>query len=196
MEVDDDTNSNTSDDPVVAEYNIFITPQMQEQLYLLQYPTRERKQPYTAANAALPNELRIKPKIGFVEVDIGVTTAANFDKIKGLQWGQALKHAKDSKAKGFGLSSGFGKGNEEGNMKVLVSGDGEGRRRKDDGDVDDMLREFETKKERGGVLVKQTLGGQIKRPEEGKPFYMCGTFRGSKYCHVLLSFLSSSPSSV
>lgn len=171
MEVDSD------DDPVIAEYNIFVTPQLKEQLLLLQYPTRDRKSPYDAAHAALPSELRIKPKSGFVEVDIGVSTTANFDKIKGLQWGQALKHAKDSKAKGFGLSSGFGKGNEEGNMKVLVGG--EGRRKNEDGDVERMLREFDSKMERGSVLVKQTLGGQIKRPEQDRPYHMVGTFKGS-----------------
>jgi DNA-directed RNA polymerase-3 subunit RPC5 len=176
--------SDSDADPVIAEYNVFVTPQLKEQLYLLQYPSRARSTPYDAAHATLPSELRIKPKTGFLEVDIGATTRANFDKLKGLQWGQALRHTKDSKCKGFGLSSGFGKGNEEGNMKVLVSGNGEGRRRKDDGDVDRMLREFDTKIERGDVLVKQTLGGQIKRPEEGRPYYMVGTFRGSEYCHV------------
>ena len=101
------------DDPVIAEYDIFMTPQLNEQLLLLQYPNRKRDAPYDAASRALPSELRIKPHTGFVEVDIGVSTTANFDKIKGVQWGQALRHAKDAKAKGFGMSSGFGKGNEE-----------------------------------------------------------------------------------
>jgi DNA-directed RNA polymerase-3 subunit RPC5 len=123
-----------------------------------------------------------------VEIDIGVSTAANFDKLKGLQWGQSLKHAKDSKAKGFGLSGGFGKGNEGGEMKVLVSG---GRGREED--PERMLRAFEEKIERDAVLVKQTLGGMIRRPEVDRPYHMVGTFRGSEYfeiCHVLLHVLT------
>ena len=179
MEVDPPTD----DDPVIAEYNVYMTPQLKEQLLLLQYHTRERSSPYNAASRALPSELRIKPKTGFMEVDIGVSTTANFDKIKGLQWGQALKHAKDSKAKGFGLSSGFGKGNVEGDMKVLVSG--EGRKKNEDADIERMMREFDTRLDSGRVLVKQTLGGQIKRPEQDRPYHMAGTFKGSEYCHVL-----------
>lgn len=171
MEVD------TDEDPVLAEYDIFLTPQLKEQLLLLQYPNRKRATPYNAEQRTLPSELRIKPKTGFVEIDIGVTTHVNFDKIKGLQWGQSLKHAKDSKAKGFGLSSGFGKGNEEGNMKVLVSGG----RRNDDSEGERGLREFDAKLERGAVLTKQTLGGRIRRPEEDKPYHMVGTVKGSEY---------------
>ena len=195
--MDIDTDIDADDDPVIAEYNVYITPELKEQLILLQYPNRKRHSPYNAEQRALPSELRIKPKTGFVEVDIGVSTAANFDKIKGLQWGQSLKHAKDSKAKGFGLSSGFGKGNEEGSMKVLVSGGEGGRRKNEDADSERMLREFDEKLERGAVLTKQTLGGMIRRPEKDRPYHMVGTFRGSKYslCHVHINhFLSSSDS--
>ncbi|KIW01820.1 hypothetical protein, variant [Verruconis gallopava] len=172
MEVDSD------DDPVVAEYNVYITPELKEQLYLLQYPTRKRQDPFNAEHGTLPTEMRVKPKTGFLEVDIGITPARRFDKLKGLQWGQALKHAKDAKAKGFGLSSGFGRGNElESGMKVLVSGSGSGKGKSG---YEDPLNDFEAQVERGGVLMKQTFGGTIKKPDEGRPYYMAGTFRGNE----------------
>jgi hypothetical protein len=44
------------DDPVIAEYNVFITPRQLEQIYLLQYPNRNRSQAYNDRNGARPTD--------------------------------------------------------------------------------------------------------------------------------------------
>lgn len=173
MDIDEE-----DEDPVIAEYDVFMAPELKHHLYLLQYPNRKRDSPYNNHNQTTPSELRIKPKVAFMELDIEVTAAANFDKFKGLQWGQALRHAKDSGSAGFGMSGGFGKGNRS--TELIVSGRA---RKKGEEDVDKMLLEFDEMARRGRVLSKQTLGGQIMGPTEGKPIYMLGTFKESMQFH-------------
>jgi DNA-directed RNA polymerase-3 subunit RPC5 len=122
----------------------------------------------------------MKPQTGFMELDIATNVTSNFDKSKGLLWGSALKSANDSGAAGFGMASGFGKGSR-GNE--LFGADREkGRKKREPGaqpSGSSRAKRFEDANEAGRVLNKQTLGGQIVRPEEGKPMYMLGTFRDS-----------------
>jgi DNA-directed RNA polymerase-3 subunit RPC5 len=160
---------------VLAEYDVYITPEMQEQIYLLQYPNRSREQPYNARTSTEPTEVRLKPETGFIEVDISNNTEVNFDKTKGLKWGKALNTAKENGAPSFGIASGFGKGTtlETGfsaRKKVAPA----------PRTVDNRLAAFDDANQSGKVLNKQTLGGQVIKPEPGMPQYMLGAFRGSK----------------
>ncbi|TID26039.1 putative dna-directed rna polymerase iii complex subunit rpc37 [Venturia nashicola] len=167
----------TEDDPVIAEYDVYITPELQEQVYLLQFPNRDREQPYNFRHGAQPVEMRMKPKTNFMELDIATNVASNFDKSKGMLWGSAIKTAKESGAAGFGMSSGFGKGNR-GNE--LFNPDKKGKKARDGGQPPlgkTRSERFDDANEAGKVLNKQTLGGQIVLPAEGKPMYMLGTFR-------------------
>jgi DNA-directed RNA polymerase-3 subunit RPC5 len=170
--VDDD-----EDDPIVAEYDVYITPEDEEHIYLLQYPNRERDMPYNVQHESAPTEMRIKPHTGLMEVDVAFGTDHNhFDRIRGVTWGAALKTASDAGLKSFGLAAGFGKGGRPNDLlaadRVQIQPVGEER-------IDDMVADFEDSVEKGSVLEKQTFGGQIIRPEERQPTYMLGAFRGS-----------------
>lgn len=171
---DDDENADDSDpdDPTVASWEVYMTPEIQERLLLLQYPERSRTQPYNDANHQKPLELRIKPNTGMVEVDIPVNVHANYDKEKGVQWGEAMRNSRVLKEGGtYGLAGGLGIG---------------GATKKDEDEMEEdaiphdvLLANFEDANNKGHVLNKQTLGGQIVEPKDGDPIYMLGTFVGS-----------------
>lgn len=173
MAVDDD-------DPVKAEYDVFITPKLAQDIYLLQYPNRERKYPYNERQGTKPTELRIKPKSGFIEVDIPLNVHDRFDKAKGTRWGNDLRKSKESGPESFGLSSGF--------IQYSNTTSGSHRSGRAEQVDEDSDQEMETLKrglfresnDLGLVLNKQTLGGQIVHDEAGKPLYMLGAFRQSE----------------
>lgn len=151
-----------------------MTPEQSEQSFLLQYPNRDRSKPYGQAGEK-PVQMRIKPKTGFMEVDIETNVHSSFDKQKGVQWGQALYQAKESGTDSFGMASGFGKSTRSEHF-----GTDSGANRANAGDTQQALDNFDRSNEEGRVLNKQTLGGQIIRPEKGKPNYMLGAFRGKE----------------
>jgi DNA-directed RNA polymerase-3 subunit RPC5 len=165
------------DDPIVAEYDVYITPESDEHIYLLQYPNRERGRPYNEENKSAPTELRIKPKTGFLEVDVDFGIYHHyFDRTKGVTWGDSVDTAKESGLNAFGVASGFGKGGRTNDLFAA----GAQRRPADEATIDNMVAEFEDTADKGSVLDKQTFGGQIIRPEERQPTYMLGAFRGSE----------------
>lgn len=157
----------------MAEYDIFITPSPDSEVYVLQFPIRHRKDPYDRQHGSTPSEMRFKPKAGFVEVDIDLDPEVHFNKHAGLQWGEAMRRAKTSGLSTFGASTGFGPGA----IKP------EGRRRAVDEYAEPEVERFEEAVTAGKVFHKQTVGGQIMRTSEEKsgPQYMLGTFRGRKY---------------
>ncbi|KAF2754569.1 hypothetical protein EJ05DRAFT_514031 [Pseudovirgaria hyperparasitica] len=159
------------DDPVIAEYDVFITKEISEQLYLLQYPNRHKDLPYNANNDTEPLEMRIKQKAGFVEVDVPIELSSKFDKTKGVRWGEALKQAKDEGQSTFGATAGFDRMPiPRGLARTTTSADPEG-------DIERMVERFPEANRAGRVYNKHTLGGQILKEQEGKPMYMLGAFR-------------------
>jgi len=58
----------SSDDPVVNTYQVFVSDQLKDHLYLLQYPIRNPDEPYY--NQYSPYSARIKPKEGSLEIDV------------------------------------------------------------------------------------------------------------------------------
>lgn len=121
----------------------------------------------------------MKPKTNFMELDIATNVTSNFDKSKGMLWGSAMKTANESGAACFGMASGFGKGNR-GNE--LFNPEKRGKKAREPGQAPGgrtRSERFDDANEAGKVLSKQTLGGQIVLPAEGKPMYMLGTFRQS-----------------
>jgi DNA-directed RNA polymerase III subunit RPC5 len=175
-DIDDD------DDSIVAEYDVYITPESDEHIYLLQYPNRERGRPYNEDYNSAPTELRIKPRTGFMEVDVDFGIYHKyFDRAKGVTWGDSVNTAKESGLNAFGVASGFGKGGRTNDLFAA----GAQRRPADEATIDNMVSEFEDTAYKGSVLDRQTFGGQIIRPEERQPTYMLGAFRGSE-CHVLI----------
>lgn len=122
--------------------------------------------------------MRIKPQSGFLELDLGMSVQSNFDKFKGVTWGEALRMAKESGTNAFGLASGFGKGAR---TNEIFAAERAQLQPLSDERVQSLLGGFENANTRGNVMNKTTLGGQVIQPEEGRPMYMLGAFRGSKF---------------
>ncbi|KAI9751823.1 MAG: hypothetical protein M1815_000902 [Lichina confinis] len=176
---DPEESQDEGDDPVVREYDVFLNDSLSEKLMLLQYPNRDSRQPYTERNYAKPLEFRIKPGAGLVEVDVPMEIFDNYDKEKAIRFGDALKKSTDERAGGsLGLAGGFGVTYGHGR----VGGAGRMPRRghsdqESEVTQDMLLRDFDLAYSLGRVLNKQTLGGQIDPPQDGKPIYMIGAFQ-------------------
>ena len=170
------------DDPVIAEYDVYLTPENVERPYILQYPNRNREQPYNQARHAQPQEMRIKPKAGLLELDVPMTAFQNFDKAKGIRWGNALKRARDSESSTFGLASGFGNtGMRPGSTRADPAASFQGSNDDDNEEnIPDDFNKYESMIDEGRVLHEQTLGGLILPSENGKPLYMLGAFTGGR----------------
>ncbi|KAF1810514.1 hypothetical protein P152DRAFT_100857 [Eremomyces bilateralis CBS 781.70] len=166
--------SNIEDeDPVVAEYDIFIKPTVStsSNIYMLQYPNRPKEKPYDVTNQQ-PLAIRVKPKSGFIEIDLSVGTHSNFDREKGVRWGHAVHESKEEGFASFGPSSGLG---SKGTGAVVhKEADGEDRETL----IMDRLERFATSEARGEVMNKMVVGGQILKQDLGMPHYMLGNVQG------------------
>lgn len=171
-------------DPVVAEYDVFLTDELTERVMLFQYPNRDTAQPLTEANHAKPSGIRIKPNAGMVEVDIPMNLYENFDKDKAIRWGEAIRKSAAERAGGsHGLAGGFGIGASASSGAANPSGSGlGGRNHEADPNVtpEMLLANFATANAQGRVLNKQTLAGQIESVTDEQPVYMVGVFQNSK----------------
>jgi DNA-directed RNA polymerase-3 subunit RPC5 len=181
LEFDDSDYDSDPDDPVIASYDIYLKPQIANgrRVYILQFPNRDQNEPYSAANSCEPTELRIKPESGMVEFDIPIDFENNFDKTKGLKWGGAMSRSEHLKGAGMhGLPAGFGIGSVQSKGKPLTVDDEEKV-------VREALGDFDSAVQKGQVLTKQTLGGQIPQIEQHSPQYMIGTFREGKWLQTI-----------
>nr|POE98779.1 dna-directed rna polymerase iii subunit rpc5 [Quercus suber] len=165
-----------ADDPVTAEYDVYLTPSQAEQIYLLQYHNRPREQPYNQRHNVRPVNLRIKPLSGHLELDIKLTTNNNFNKYQALRWGDALDTAKVVQNPGatFGPAAGFAATRARGAAaRGLVLKDRADREM----DIENKMMEGNEE----STMKVQTLGGQIVKhgdaEEAGKPLYFIGAFR-------------------
>lgn len=175
-------------DPIKASYDVYIKPRISsdKQVYVLQFPNRDSKQHYSVANGSSPFKMRIKPNAGMVEMDVPMDALRNYDREKGIKWGEAIKKSNMSKNGGsHGMPGGFGIGGAQG------SGRGRGRGQNPDDDTLQrrILEDYENAVRREEVLVKQTLGGQCVSSEDTTPQYMIGTFRKSMSAHGIPGFL-------
>lgn len=168
------------DDPVIAEYDVFITPEADanEELYVLQYLNRPAHKPFLKGSA--PSQVRVKEKSGFIEVDVPLPLE-NFNRTAGVEWGEAMRKTKNLGQKAYGMASGF----ERAMPRVARPGaaaDGPSAPAQAPmvTDVDDLrewIHNFDEANEKGHVLNTQTYGGQIIRENGKGPTYMAGTFR-------------------
>lgn len=162
-------------DPIVGTYDIYIKPQISDnsQVYILQFPNRDARSNYSQSHDAQPSKLRVKENAGMVEVDVPIDAWENYDRHKGVQWGQSLNKSSTSKGTGsHGLPGGFGIGGSAG------AGRGRGRGADlDEATHDRLIKDFARSIDTEAVLVKQTLGGQYISNEETTPRYMIGAFR-------------------
>lgn len=166
-------------DPIKASYDIYIKPCISEgrQIYVLQFPNRDANQRYSRDNESHPLKMRIKPEVGMVELDVPMDAWNNYDRGKGLKWGDAVKRSNVLQGGGsHGLPGGFGIGG---------GGSGRGRSKATKPEDEDMMQQriladYASAVQRNHVLTKQTLGGQAVPIESTTPQYMIGTFRQSR----------------
>jgi hypothetical protein len=116
-----------------------------------------------------PQQLRLKPKTGLVEVDIPINTSEFYDDQKGSTYGNAMRKSRLVRSGGgYGMSGGL----SEGPRSVFKTEDEAaalmGRRHSlaDEMDLEEPL-------------AVQTLGGRIVPAGDGDPIYMLGAFRNS-----------------
>jgi DNA-directed RNA polymerase-3 subunit RPC5 len=176
------TATKAEDDPVIAEYNVFITPAIEEQIYLLQYPNRPRHHPYNSQHGATPQDMRIKPKSGFMEVDVKLNTQHNFNKYMALKWGDATRASREihNSSGTYGPAAGL----VGSKPRHLNRGAGLKDTATRELDLENDLRSFREAEQDQKVHATLTLGGQIIKHdgelEVGKPHYFVGAFQGDQ----------------
>lgn len=162
---------------LVGEYDLY-TNQSEKRLMLLQYPNRDVGQPYSDRIGLKPLELRIKPKCGVVEVDVPMIVHFNFDKEKGIQYGQALRKSRVlQEGSSYGLTGGLRSGVS---ATRLRSSNQEENPTPDEPSSEALLENFEDANNKGHVMNKLTLGGRIVPWKDGDPIYLLGVFKGSE----------------
>jgi DNA-directed RNA polymerase-3 subunit RPC5 len=171
------------EDPVTAEYDVYLTPELQEHIYLLQYPNRPRHRPYSKAFGATPQDMRIKPKAGYMEVDVKLNTEQNFNKYMGLKWGDANRASREL----HNLSGTYGPaaGLQPAKPRSMAQNRTALKDKSDrELDFENDLANFHQAEADRKIHSSQTLGGQIIRhdgeAEVGKPFYFVGAFQGDQ----------------
>lgn len=170
------------DDPVVAEYDVYITPELEaQQLYVLQYLNRPPDQPFTKATQSQPTELRVKTDSGFIEVDVPIEIRQNYNRPAGVRWGEAMRKTKGFGQRAFGIASGFERTMpRSGNRPGVDGAPAAPVATEDDDNFEEYVTHFEDANEKGHVLNTQTFGGQILKDDGKGPSYMLGTFRDGK----------------
>lgn len=151
------------DDPVVASYDVFLTePHFENdtstsKLFLFQYPAhRTYKRPYNASRNQTPTALRVKPKSGFVEVDVPILVQEHYNVLAGEKYGKAVSDSRTLHAGGaHGLAGGFTSSAHS--------------RLRDVPQHEDFLAT-------PPILQTQSLGGKIVTPTARDPVYLLGCF--------------------
>jgi RPC5 protein len=75
------------DDPVVRTYDVFVSNQLDDHIYLLQYPIRNPDEQYSDESA--PLQVRMKPKEGAIELDVPIDTQ-NYSIVRGEKFAGSL----------------------------------------------------------------------------------------------------------
>ena len=159
--------------PIVKEYKLYVNPSKMRSL-LLQFPQRENGQEYRAFTGQKPLELRIKPKCGLVELDIPMNIHDNYDKGKGIQYGQALRSSNLLQQGGsYGIAGGLGVDSrlaKEDRRAIPLEGPS----------PEKLLENFDDSNNKGYVMNRMTLGGMIVPFQDGDPIYMNAAFHGGE----------------
>ena len=164
-----------SEDPILASYDVYLTqpstaskvPSIETsspspKALVLQYPAyRPSSRPYNAARAQKPQELRLKPNTGLLEVDIPILTQENYNEDTGARYGKALSDSKTLHgSSSHGLAGGF------------YSGSSQAASLRDVPSHDDALTHQPG-------LRTQTLGGKIVEHSEKEPIYFLASMQNN-----------------
>ena len=161
------------DDKVKLQYDVFVN-KTEKHIMVLQFPNRDRKQPYNARSGQKPLRLRIKPKCGLVEVDVPLVIERHYDQVKGAQYGDALRKSRVMQQGGsYGLAGGLGVNGAIRPARETIQGLAART------SEDDLSENLDGPINEDRVMNKLTLGGRIIKPENGKPNYFIGVFKRS-----------------
>lgn len=158
---------------VISQFKVFWNDPSPKQVVVLQFPNRDRTQPYNNATSLAPLQIRMKPVTGLVEVDIPLNSLApgHFNKEKAIEFGSQLARNKVIRQGGnFGLAGGFGAGGA--NIRHVQ------------GAIDaselpeDLDAAYAQAVAEGKALNTLTLTGKIQQFREGDPIYAMATFKG------------------
>ena len=160
-----------------AKYRLFMNKPTGKRTMLMQYPNRKLGQEYRAASGNKPLEIRIKPKCGLVEVDIPVAIHENYNNEKGVVYGEAIRKSKVLQEGGsYSLGGGLGIGPPRPFIKPSA------RAPTPEGPSHEKLLEnIDDANNKGHVMNKITLGGQIHPFKSGDPIYMAATFKEGEF---------------
>jgi DNA-directed RNA polymerase-3 subunit RPC5 len=174
-------------DPVVADYDVYITERSENELFVLQFIGRPAEQHFTGASA--PTELRIKPKSGYIEADVPMNIHQNYDRQKGVKFGEALRKTREFGQTTYGPAAGFERAMPRSTKRpgATTADDGDAEDAapsnaidNNDDNVEEYVKHFDDANEKGHVLNTVTWGGRIIPDEDWKPQYMVGAFRGKQ----------------
>ncbi|KAL8737084.1 MAG: hypothetical protein Q9181_002040 [Wetmoreana brouardii] len=166
--------------PDLANYKMVFNQQENTRAILLRFPNRRPDQPYCARFGQKPLELRIKPKCGAVEVDIPIDIHHNWDLDKAIDYQQAMRKSTVLQHGGsYGLAGGLGAAGKS------ASADKSGDDPKIAGpSKETLLANIDDANNKGHVMNKITLAGQIFPPDPDAPRYLFGTFKGNAIVEV------------
>ncbi|MCJ1288029.1 hypothetical protein MMC26_007382 [Xylographa opegraphella] len=179
---------NGPDDQVKTEFDVFVN-KTDKHIMVLQFPNRDRKQPYNARSGQKPLRLRIKPKSGLVEVDVPLVIERHYDQVKGAQYGDALRKSRVmQQGNSYGLAGGLG---VNGAIRPIRDTTQTSITRTSE---DDLLGNPDAPFNEDRLMNKLILGGRIIKPQNGKPNYYIGVFKG-KELHLtrISAFCSLTP---
>lgn len=167
------------DDPVVASYDVFISPTTTDdapaqtrkpsELYILQYPShRPSSKPYSTSRSQKPVSLRLKANTGIIELDVPILTSDNYNLPLGSQFGKAMHESRVAHPlTTHGLSGGFSH-----NQSATTNTNGLNLSDIPNHDVDTALH-------------TQTLGGKMSTHTDKDPIYMLATLKpNSRELHL------------
>jgi DNA-directed RNA polymerase-3 subunit RPC5 len=187
-------NADDDDDPVIATFNVFLNPALLPGKRLLALGNGLRRDAHASTTSsnlderdptwgATPSEVRLKPKVGVMEMDVPRDVRNNYDHAKGIEMGTAMRIARDDGALNF-----FG---EAGGMGV--SAPPPQPRRKDrltELGLSGQL-EWDEAVKADQVLMQYTLAGKFVKEENKRSEHLIGIIQGGEFS-LLLSFLPSS----
>ncbi|WBW75547.1 DNA-directed RNA polymerase III complex subunit Rpc37 [Schizosaccharomyces osmophilus] len=76
----------SQDDPVVRTLPVYYSPALRNHLLLNQYPLRPKNREYSSRTGETPMNARIKPKTGWMEMEVPIPTANYFDEDKAKKY--------------------------------------------------------------------------------------------------------------
>ena len=161
--------------PGMANYKIVFNQSPKSHALLLQFPTREAWKPYSNQTGQKPTELRIKPKCGYIEVDVPIPIGKQWNVDQAITFQDAISKSPTLLRGGsLGLPGGL-----LSNLKPIppetVTNPAHTRPSREQ-----LLANADDDDNKEYMMSKITLQGQIHPRDDTQPRYLMGTFKGGE----------------